>query len=318
MRSILVALALLTCAVIAEAQKGKKIPRIGHVSGGLDVTAFWGGLHELGYLKGENIVVEYRDSQGRLDLIPAFVTELVQKPVDLILATNNVSIDAARRATRSIPIVMVTTLDPVAAGYVQSLARPGGNLTGFTTLSRELSAKRIELLKEIFPKLSRVAVLWDSDGPGPKIAFKEYQAAALAFKLRLQSVDVHGPKPDFTRAFQEMRKAHADVLIVVANPLITQHRELILDLARKNRIPTMTEGSRSVEAGSLLSYGPNIAPLLRRAALYVDRILKGTAPADLPVEQPTKFEFAVNLQIANEIGVTIPQWPLMKADRVIR
>jgi putative ABC transport system substrate-binding protein len=201
---------------------------------------------------------------------------------------------------------------------VDSLARPGGNITGLTTLGRDLSAKRVELLKEILPQISRIAVLWDADGPGPKVAFKEYQAAAQAFNLHVQSLEVRGPKPGFEKAFQGVQKARADALIIVSNPLIIQHRAQILALARKNRLPSMNENNENVVAGGLLSYSANNADMSRRTAVYVDKILKGAKPTDLPIEQPTKFEFAINLKTAKQIGLNIPQSVLFRADRVIK
>jgi putative ABC transport system substrate-binding protein len=213
---------------------------------------------------------------------------------------------------------MVTTVDPVAAGYVESFARPGGNITGLTTISRDLSAKRVELLKEVLPKMSRVAILWDADGPGPAIAFKEYEAAARAFKLDLRSLEVRGPKPDFAGAVQSAKALHADALMVVGNPLMTQHAKTVFELATRNRLPSMTEERRYADAGGLISYGTNLADLYRRAAGYVVEILKGAKPGDLPVKQPEKFELFINLKTAQQIGLVIPQHVLVQADRVIK
>ena len=318
---VAVAVAFAMCGAVAQAQQPKKIPRIGFASGGPGDQGFEAlrqGLRELGYVEGKNVLIEYQDAKGRLDLMPALVDELVQQKVDVIVAANNVVIRAAKKATKTIPIVMRSSVDPVIAGYVDSLARPGGNITGLTTLGRDLSAKRVELLKEIFPQMSRIAVLWDADGPGPKVAFKEYQAAAQAFHLHVQSLEVRGPKPDFEKAFQGVQKARADALIIVSNPLIIQHRAQLLELARKYRLPSMNENFQYVEAGGLLSYATNNADTFRRTAVYVDKILKGAKPADLPVEQPTKFEFIINLKAAKQIGLTIPPNVLARADRVIR
>jgi putative ABC transport system substrate-binding protein len=234
----------------AEAQQPKKLARIGFASGGpgdQGFEAFRQGLRELDYVEGKNVLIEYRDAKGRLDLMPALVDELVRQKVGVIVATNNVVIRAAKKATKTIPIVMRSSVDPVAAGYVDSLARPGGNITGVTNLGRDLSAKRVELLKEIFPKVSRIAVLWDPDGPGPKVAVKEYQAAAQALNLHVQSLEVRGPKPDIEKVFQDVQKARADALISVSNPLMNQHRAQILELARKNRLPSMNENFQHVE-----------------------------------------------------------------------
>ena len=232
--------------------------------------------------------------------------------------TNDTAIRAAKNATKTVPIVMLSSIDPVAAGYVDSLARPGGNVTGIAHLGRELSAKRVELLKEVLPKMSRFAVLWDADGPGSNVAFKEYQAAARAFKLDLQSLEVRGPKPGLEGVFQAAKKGRRDALVVVGSPLIAQHRNQIFELATKNRLPSMNEGIQYVDAGGLLSYGANRFDLHRRLAVFVDKILRGTKPADLPVEQPMKFEFIINLKTAKQISLTIPQSVLYRADKVIK
>jgi putative ABC transport system substrate-binding protein len=246
------------------------------------------------------------------------VAELVHLNVDVLFVANLPAIRAAKQATKTIPILMVTTVDPVATGIVDSLARPGGNITGFTTLTRELSGKRLELLKEAVPRASRVGVLWDANGPGPTIGYKEYEAVARALKIPLQSLEVRGPNPDLERAFQTAAKGRASALIAITNPLLGRYQKQIADLAIKKRLPLMCERSNWVEAGGLMSYSADDAESYRRAAVYVDKILKGRTPADLPVEQPMKFEFVVNLNTAKQIGLTIPQWTLMKADRVIR
>lgn len=311
---------------LAEAQQATKtIPRIGFISSAGApgrpspvVDAFRLGLRDLGYVEGKNVLIEHRYAEGRLDRIPALVNELVQQKVDVIVAVNNVVIRAAKEATKTIPIVMVSSVDPVVAGYVDSFARPGGNITGLAHLGRDLSAKRVELLKEVLPKMSRVAILWDADGPGPAIAFKEYEAAARAFKLDLRSLEVRGPKPDFAGAFQSAKTLHADALIVVGNPLITQHAKPVFELATRNRLPSMTEEGRYVKAGGLISYGANAADLIRRATEYVVEILKGAKPGDLPVKLPEKFEIFVNLKTAQQIGLVIPQHVLIQADKVIK
>jgi putative tryptophan/tyrosine transport system substrate-binding protein len=212
----------------------------------------------------------------------------------------------------------VSSVDPVDAGYVQSFARPGGNITGLTTISRDLSAKRVELLKELLPKMSRVGVLWDADGPGPAIAFKEYEAAVRAFKFDVKSLEVHGPKPDLDKAFQAANAARIEALIVVRNPLMGRHAKQIFELAVKSRLASMTEESEYVDAGGLISYGANVADLYRRAAEYVVEILKGAKPGDLPVKLPSKFEIFVSLKTAKQIGVVIPQHVLVQADKVIQ
>ena len=316
---------LLALPFPARAQQPAKIPRIGFVSAGGDpnnpgslVEAFRQGLRNLGYIEGKNILVEYRYAEGNLDRISGLVAELVQLKVDVLVSSNFPAIRAAKQATKTIPIVIVTSQDPVATGLVNSLARPGGNVTGLTSLSRELSGKRLELLKEAVPRISRVGVLWDANGPGAVIGFKEYEAAARALKIPLQSLKVLGPNPDLAGAFQAATKGRANALITVGNPVLNRYQKQIVDLAIKNRLPSMWEGSVWVEAGGLISYGANQADQFRRAAVYVDKILKGRTPADLPVEQPMKFELIINLKTATQIGHTVPPNFLVRADRVIR
>jgi len=263
-------------------------------------------------------LIEYRYGEGKLDRMPSLVNELVKQKVDVLFLENQVAIGAAKKTTKTIPIVMVSSVDPVMAGHVDSLSRPGGNITGLSQLSRDLSAKRVELLKETVPKMSRLAILWDPEGPGPRIAFKEYETAARAFKLNLQSLELRAPKPNIENAFQAAKAERADALILVANPLTGVHRQALVELAIRNHLPSMCEGVGFVESGGLMSYGANSADLFRRAATYVDKILKGTKPADLPVEQPTKFEMVINLKTAKQIGLTIPPNVLARADKVIR
>jgi len=311
---------------VAEAQQpAKTLPRIGVIAstGAPGSSSPWFdsfrlGLQDLGYLEGKSILIERRYAEGRLDRMPALVNELVQQKVNLIVAPNNVVIRAAKEATKTIPIVMVSSVDPVAAGYVDSFAHPGGNITGLANLGRDLSAKRVELLKEVVPKVSRVGVLWDADGPGPAIAFKEYEGAARSFKLELRSIQVHGPNPDLVGAFQGAKTASVDALIVVGNPLMAQNAKQVFELAAKYRLTSMTEERRYVDAGGLISYGANAADLYRRAAEYVVEILEGAKPADLPVRLPAKFEIFINLKTAKELGVVIPQHVLIQADKVIK
>ena len=321
--SILFAVMLLAVAGIAEAQQPKKVPRIGVVvSGGpvlrSSIEAFQQGLRDLGYVEDQNLLIEYRYGEGKLDRMPGLVNDLVEQKVDVLFVTNQVAIRAAKKTTKTIPIVIVSGNDPVVAGLVDSLAHPGGNVTGLSQLSRDLSAKRIELLKETLPKMVRMAVLWDPEGPGPRIAFKEYEGAARVFKLHFQSLEVRGPKPNIEGAFQAAKTGRADALIIVTNPLIAFHQQVVAELATKNRLPSMWEGGAYVDRGGLLSYAANNADLYRRAATYVDKILKGAKPADLPVEQPKKFEFIINLKTAKQIGVTIPPNVLARADKVIK
>jgi len=306
-------------------QTAKPMPRIGFVAstGGSGTSsplfdAFDRGLRDLGYIEGKNIAIERRYAEGRLDRMPGLVNELVQAKVDVIVAVNNVVIRAAKTATKTIPIVMISSVDPVVAGYVDSFSHPGGNITGLAWLSRDISAKRIEFLKDILPKLSRIGVLWDMDGPGPKVAIKEYEAAAQGFKLEFRSFGVRAPNPDLAGAFQTAKKERADALIVVGNPLMTQHAAELSQLERKHHLATMTEDARYVETGSLVSYGASLADLHRRAAGYVVDILKGAKPGDLPVKLPEKFELAVNLKTARHLDLTVPQRVLIQADKVIK
>ena len=319
----LVASFILSGFCLAEAQQTTKtIPRIGFISASTADSpmfdAFQRGLRDLGYVEGKNILIEHRYAEGRLDRMPTFVQEFVQQKVDVIVAANNVVIRAAKEATKTIPIVILSSIDPVAAGYVESFARPGGNVTGLTHLARDVSAKRVELLKELLPKLSRVGIIWDGNGPGPAVAFKEYESAARAFKLELRSLEIRGPNPDFAGAFQAAKTARLDALIVVANPLMGQHAKEVFELATKNRLPSLTEGTRYVAAGGLISYGTNLTDLYRRTAGYVAEILNGAKPGDLPVKQADKFEIFINLKTARQIGVVIPQHLLVQADKVIQ
>jgi len=321
-----VVITVLTCFCLATAQQTTKaMPRIGFIfSSGTpsdpspQLEAFTLRLRDLGYVEGKNVLIERRYAEGRLDRMSPFVHEFVQQKVDIIIGVNNVVIRAAKEATKTIPIVMISSVDPVAAGYVESFAHPGGNITGLAWLIRDLSAKRVELLKELLPKMSRVGVLWDTDGPGPAVALKEYEAAARAFKLELRSLAIRGPNPDFAGAFQAAKTARADALIVVGNALMYQHTKQIFELATKNRLPSMTEEGRFVKAGGLISYGANLADLYRRAAGYVVEILKGAKPGDLQVRLPEKFEIFVNLKTAHQLGLVVPQRVLIQADKVIK
>jgi len=320
-------LALSAGGVIAEAQQPKKVPRIGYLSAIGDPNtpilspnfdAFRQGLHDLGHVEGKNLVIEYRYIQGKIDQIPALVAEFVGLKVDILVLANVEAIRAAKQATKTIPIVMLINVDPVATGIVDSLARPGGNITGLSRLVRDLSGKRLELLQEVVPGISRVGVLWDPDSPSSVIGFKEYETVAPALKIQLQSLEVRGPSPDLEGTFQAAAKGRANALITIRNPVTQRYAKQIADLAIKNRLPSMYEGSDYVEAGGLASYIASDAESFRRAATYVDKILKGTKPADLPVEQPTRFEFVINLKTAKQIGLTIPPNVLARADKVIK
>ena len=307
----------------AEAQQPKKVARIGFLgftslSGiAARIEAFRQGLRELGYVEGKDIVIEYRAAEGKLDPLPALAAELVRLKVDVIVTSGPSVTRAVKEATTTIPIVMGFDTDPVGNGFVASLARPGGNITGLSVVSPELSGKQLELLKEIVPKLSHVAVLGSSTNPGNSQALKETELAAGAYKVQLQNLDVLSPK-DIETAFRDASKGHASAVLVLASPIIESHRTQIADLAAKNRLPAIYYAPEFVEAGGLMSYGTSFPDLFRRAATYVDKILKGAKPADLPVEQPMKFELVINLKTAKQIGLTIPQSVLYRADKVIK
>ena len=320
--AIIVTLAM--CGAVAQAQQPKKIPRIGIVSGGSEpsnpgsnVNVFRQGLRDLGWVEGKNIVVELRDAEGNIERIPSLAAELVHLKVDVLVSSQLRGIQAAKQATKIIPIVMVTTADPVAAGLVDSLARPGGNITGLTLLTRDLNGKRLELLKEMVPTISRVGVLHPDSVP-VRIRFKEYEAAASALKIPVQSLEVRSQNPDFEGAFRTAVRGRVSALIMLRNSVLILNRKQIADLAIKNRLASMSERGDMVEAGALASYSTNEDESFRRAAWYVDKILKGAKPADLPVEQPTKFEFVINLKTAKALNLTIPQSVLFRADKVIK
>ena len=312
---------LIALSFSAHAQQSKKIPRIGFLTGGgnqFSFEAFRQGLRNLGYIEGKNIVIEYRSAEGEQERIPGLVTELVQLKVDVLISGTLVAIRAAKQATNSIPIVMVLSVDPVATGLVDSLAHPGGNITGHTNLARDLSGKRLELFKEVVPGISHIGMLRDADDPSAALGFKEYETVARALKIQLQSLEVRGPNPDLEGAFQAAAKGHASALIAIRGFLFNRYPKRIADLAIKNRLPLMFERNEYAEAGGLMSYATNDVDQWRRAATYVDKILKGTKPADLPIEQPKKFEFVINLKTAKQIGLTIPPNVLARADKVIK
>ena len=313
---------LIALSVSAEAQQPAGIPRIGILITGSAssysawVEAFRQRLRERGYVEGKNIVIEYRYGEGKLDRLPDLAAELVRLKVDVIVTTGT-GILAAKKASPTIPIVFGTATDPVGRGYVSSLARPGGNITGLSVMAPDLDGKRLELLKEAFPKVARVAFLWGSSGSRGNLRLTDMQAAAKALGVKLQSLSVRS-LDDFESAFARAKREGAQALITIAGPLITTQQRQVLDFAAKNRLPAMYPNSEFVEAGGLMSYGANYVDLWRRAADFVDKILKGTKPAEIPVEQPMKFEFIVNLNAAKQIGVTIPPNVLVRADKVIR
>ena len=308
-----------------EAQPAGKIPRIGYISGtynpadpGPYVEALKRGLRELGFIEGKNFLIEYRGAQGKFETIPGIIAEFVRLKVDVLVLPLMSAIEAAKKATKTIPIVMIAQVDPVATGFVTSLARPGGNVTGIATLQRDLSGKRLELLAEVVPRLSRVGVLRSVNESVSVIGFKEYEAAARALKLQVQSLDVTSSDPDLEGAFQAALKAHANALITITSNPLFHNSKRVAQLAIQNRLPSMYEGSSWVHAGGLISYSANDIEVFHRAATYVDKILKGTKPADLPIEQPKKFELVINLKTAKQIGLTIPQKVLVRADKVIK
>ena len=308
---------------LAEAQQPTRIPRIGFLEATsystiqARVEAFLQGLRELGYVEGKNIQIEYRWAEGKLDRLPNLAAELVRLKVDVIVTGGPTAIPPAKEATASIPIVMAFASDPVGSGFVASLSRPGANTTGLSSLAPEISGKQLELLKEIVPKLSRVAVLGTSTRPGHAQALREVELAAGAFGVQLQFLDVQTPK-DIEIAFRTASKGHAEAILVLGSPVFILQRIQLADIAVKNRLPAIYDRSEFVEDGGLLSYGVSLNDLHRRSAIYVDKILKGAKPADLPVEQPTKFEFIINLKAAKQIGLTIPPNVLVRADKVIK
>ena len=323
--SILVAVILLTVAVIAEAQQPKKLARIGYLVSSDPLTestrseGIRQALRELGYVEGQNIAFEYRYAEGKFDRFPEIAAELVRLKVDIIVvAVGNTLIRAAKNATKTISIVMAGAApDPVEAGFVESLARPGGNVTGLALLFNELAGKRLELLKEAVPKLARVAVLHDPALPPNILELKEVQAAASALGLTIQPWEIRRAD-DFDRVFTAMAKQRPDGVYVISGRLVTSNRKQIIGFALKNGLPSVYPQREYVDAGGLMYYGADTADSYRRVAYFVDKILKGAKPAELPVEQPTKFEFIINLKTAKQIGLTIPPNVLARADRVIK
>ena len=321
--SLILVVSVITSVQIAHAQQPAKVPRIAYVAAASlaananRVEAFKQGLRELGYVEGKNIVVEWRFADGEDSRLPALVAELLRLKIDIIVAGGPSVTGVAQRATSTIPIVMGFHLDPVGSGVIASLARPGGNITGLSSLSPEISGKQLELLKEVVPALSRVAIIGNSTEPGYAQVLKELELAAGALKLKLQLRDVLDGK-DIESAYQAARKERADAVLLLNSAVLNSHRAQLVDLAVKRRLPAAYPFPQYVEAGGLMSYGTNYSDLFRRAATYVDKILKGRTPADLPVEQPIKFEFIINLKAAKQIGLTIPPQVLARADKVIK
>lgn len=320
----LMVVALAAGAAITEAQQRTKVPLIGAITGPSSsvappyIEAGRRGLRELGYVEGQNIAIEYRFGGGRgsaAERLPVLAAELVNLKVDVIVAVGDPAIYAAKKATTTIPIVMTAAGDPVAGGLVASLARPGGNITGTTFLSSELAGKRLELLREAVPKASRAVALWNPKNPGGSLDLKETQVAARAMGVALQVLEVQDPK-EFDRAFSAMTKP--ELLIVLTDPVTWSNRREIVDLAAKHRLPAMYELREFVDTGGLMSYGPSLLAMVERAAFYVDKILKGAKPGDLPVERPTRFELIINLKAAKQIGLSIPPELLTRANTVIK
>jgi putative tryptophan/tyrosine transport system substrate-binding protein len=318
-----IAVVLVLPGAAAQAQDRNKVPRIGYLAvspasaSPARTEAFRQGLRELGYVEGKNILIDYRWADGKVDRLANLASELVRLNVDVIVTAGPTAVPSAKQATATIPIVMTFDTDPVGNGFVASLARPGGNITGLSSLSPEISGKQLELLKEIRPKLSHVAVLGTSTRPGHAHALREVELAARAITVQLQFLDVQTPN-DIEIAFRAASKGRAEAVLALGSAVLNSYRRQVADLAAKNQLPTVYDRREFVEDGGLLSYGVSLDDLHRRAAVYVDKILKGAKPADLPVEQPTKFELVINLKTAKQIGLTIPPNVLARADRVIR
>ncbi len=321
----LVIMALGASVVRAQAQRTASVPRIGVIAGttasfsSTYVKAGLQALGELGYVEGKNILIEYRYGEGGAGKLPELAADLVRLKVDIIVAAGDPAIYAAKQATTTIPIVMVAAGDPVGGGWVASLAHPGGNITGTTFLSSELAGKRLELLKEAAPKASRVAVLWNPNNPGWLPDFTETKVAGEQLGLRLQSLEARSLK-ELEGAFSAMIREKAMALIVLSDPWFfgRERRQQIVDFAAKSRLPSMYELREFVDAGGLMSYGPSLLDMARRAATYVDKILKGTNPGNLPVERPTRFDLVINLKTANQIGLAVPFEVLTRANTVIK
>jgi len=314
---------LAACGAVVEAQQPVKIPRIGFQSDSLltsiaaRIEGFRQCLRELGYIEGKNIIIEWRTSDGKLERRPEIAAELMRLKVDVIVSGGPTVTRSLREVTTTIPIVMGQDTDPVGNGFVVTLAKPGGNITGLSNQASEMSGKKLEIMKEIVPKLTRLAVLGTSTVPGNAQSVKEMELGASAFGVQLQYLDILGPK-EIETVFQAASKGRADAVLVLGSPFLLSHRTQVVDLALKSGLPAIYYSTEFVEDGGLMSYGVSITDLFRRAATYVDKILKGRKPADLPVEQPTKFELVINLKTAKQIGLTIPPSVLARADKVIR
>ena len=311
---------LLAAPLAAHAQQAGKVWRIGFLVGTTStpfIEAFRQGLHDLGYTEGQNIVIEYRSADNRYERLPDLAADLVRLKVDVIVAVGTPGPVAAKQATTTIPIVMTNGGDPVGAGLVASLARPGGNVTGLSIVIPDLIGKQLQLLREVLPLVSRVAVLWNPANQMHPLALREAEVSAASLRLQLQFVQARGPE-DMAGTFLAMSKERAGALLVLSDAVSMQERKRIADLAAKNRLPTMYPWKEGVEAGGLMAFGANPSDSFRRAAAYVDKILKGAKPGDLPVEQPTRFELVINLKTAKALGLTVPPSLLVQADEVIQ
>jgi putative ABC transport system substrate-binding protein len=310
---------LLGSPAISLAQQPAKVPRIGVLANAESAAwdAFRSGLLELGYVDGRNVTMEWRWADGKADRFPALATELVQLKVDIIVTSNTPATLAAKRATSTIAILMLNSGYPDKIGLVESLARPGGNITGFSNLAPELAGKKQQLLKEMVPKVSRVALLWNPANPVEVMGFRDALAAAAVVGLEIQSIEVRGPD-DYPAAFAAVTAGRADALAANGNPVNTTNYQLIVDFALKNRLPSSFEWRVFVEAGGLFSYGSSIIDTYQHSAIYVDKILKGAKPAEMPIQQPTKFELVINLKTAKALGLTVPNSLLLRADEVIQ
>jgi putative ABC transport system substrate-binding protein len=323
-RVAMLALGILAVPLAAEAQQAAKISRIGFLSPSSPSDprtqrfreAFRQGLRELGWVEGQNIAIEYRWAEERTERLADLASELVGLKVDVIVAATTPAIQPAKQATGTIPIVMAIAVDPVATGFVASLARPGGNITGLSMMSSELVGKQMQLLKELVPKISQVALLWNPANPSTAPGLRHAQDAARALGVRLQPLEARGPG-EIDSAFAAMARDRAGAVIVLVDTTFAAHRTRIADLAAKSRLPAVYGLADHAQAGGLMAYGPNLPDLYRRAATYVDKILKGAKPADLPVEQPTKFELVVNMRTAKALGLAIPPSILIRADQVL-
>ena len=311
---------LLAAPLAAEAQQARKVPQVGFLvftSSELRYRGFQQGLRELGYVEGQNIVIEFRSADGSLERLDDLARELVALPVDVIVSGSTSGAEASKRATRTIPIVMANVSDPVGLGLVASLAKPGGNVTGLTTMSPEIIGKRLELIREVLPTLRRFAVIWDEDSKANAAMLTRLKSITQSLGVEVRSLPVRPPVPEIDKAFETAKSWRASALTTLDDALIFGNRTRIIALAARHRLPAIYGYREFPDAGGLMAYGPNRYEMYRRAATYVDKILKGVKPADLPVEQPTKFEFVINLKTAKALGLTIPSSLLARADQVI-